>query len=66
MSSGASTMTDENAISETERLELKRLELERYKAWLDYRKFIWASVVAAITIAAIPLCFSWQRPVLNM
>ncbi|UIJ84287.1 hypothetical protein [Rhizobium leguminosarum] len=50
-------MTDEIAISETERLELKRLELERYKAWLDYRKFIWASVVAAITIAAIPPLF---------
>jgi hypothetical protein len=50
-------MTDDTAKSGTEHLELKRLELERYKAQLGYRKFIWASVVAAITIAAIPPLF---------
>jgi hypothetical protein len=38
-------------------LELRRLELERFKARLDYRKFIWGSVFAAITVAAIPPLF---------
>jgi hypothetical protein len=50
-------MTDENASNETGSLEIKRLELERYKTRLDYRKFIWGSVVAGITIAAIPPLF---------
>jgi hypothetical protein len=35
-------------------LERQKLDLERFKARLDYRKFVLASVVAAITIAAIP------------
>ena len=38
-------------------LEMRKLELERYKARLDYRKFVLASVFAAIVIAAIPPLF---------
>jgi hypothetical protein len=45
-------VTDDNTF-----LETKRLDLERYKAQLDFRKFVWGSVVAAITIAAIPPLF---------
>jgi hypothetical protein len=38
-------------------LERTRLDLERYKAQLDFRKFVLGSVFAAITIAAIPPLF---------
>jgi hypothetical protein len=38
-------------------LRLRKLELEGYKARLDYRKFVLASVFAAIIIAAIPPLF---------
>jgi hypothetical protein len=43
--------------AENSELESQRLELEQYKAALDYRKFIWGSVVAGITIALIPPLF---------
>jgi hypothetical protein len=38
-------------------LEQRWLELERYKAQLDFRKFVLGSVCAAIVIAAIPPLF---------
>ena len=38
-------------------LEAQKLELERYKAKLDYRKFVLGSVFVAIAIAAIPPLF---------
>jgi hypothetical protein len=44
---------------EASRLDRDRLDLERFKAELNYRKFIWGSVVAAITIAAIPPLFQF-------
>ncbi len=37
--------------------DAKRLEFERYKLRLEYKKFLWGSVVAAIAIAAIPPAF---------
>jgi hypothetical protein len=40
-------------------LEYRKLELERYKARLDFRKFVLASVFAAIVIAAIPPAFQF-------
>jgi len=46
-------------------LEIAKLELERYKATLDYRKFIYASVFAAIAIAAIPPLFQLATAVLE-
>ena len=46
-------------------LELQRLELERFKARLDYRKFIFSSVIAAIAIAAIPPLFQLATAVLE-
>lgn len=50
-------MADEAANSADTSLEAQRIELERYKARLDFRKFIWGSVVAGVTIAAIPPLF---------
>lgn len=38
-------------------LEFKKLELERYKANLDFRKFLWGSVFAALALATIPALF---------
>jgi len=46
-------------------LELRRLELERYKAHLDFRKFVLGSVCAAIVIAAIPPLFQLATAVLE-
>ena len=46
-------------------LEIRKLELERYKARLDYRKFVLASVFAAITIAAIPPLFQLATALLE-
>jgi len=50
-------MADEAANIANKSLEAQRLELERYKAKLDFRKFMWGSVVAGVTIAAIPPLF---------
>jgi hypothetical protein len=55
---------DESDKSDTA-IELKKLELERYKAQLDYRKFIFGSVFAAIAIAAIPPLFQLGTAVLE-
>ncbi len=52
-------MTDGNASVESIALATKRLELERYKAKLDFQKFIWGSVFAAIAIATIPPSFQY-------
>lgn len=38
-------------------LEKERIELERYKSRLDYKKFVLGSVFAAIVVAAIPPLF---------
>ena len=46
-------------------LENKKLVLERYKAKLDFWKFMGASVFAAIAIAAIPALFQWATSVLE-
>jgi hypothetical protein len=35
-------------------IERAKLDLDRYKAQLDFRKFIFGSVFAAVAIAAIP------------
>jgi hypothetical protein len=50
-------MADETANIADTSLEAQRLELERYKAKLDFRKFMWGTVVAGVTIAAIPPLF---------
>ena len=50
-------MADETANVANTSLEAQRLELERYKAKLDFRKFMWGTVVAGVTIAAIPPLF---------
>jgi hypothetical protein len=50
-------MVDETANVANTSLEAQRLELERYKAKLDFRKFMWGTVVAGVTIAAIPPLF---------
>jgi hypothetical protein len=52
-------MPDEKASADSASLEVQRLELERYKAKLDFRKFIWGSVFAAIAIATIPPSFQY-------
>jgi hypothetical protein len=49
-------MADEASTADTS-LEAQRIELERYKARLDFRKFMWGTVVAGVTIAAIPPLF---------
>jgi hypothetical protein len=49
-------MSDEPAAGDRD-LAIRKLELDRYKATLDYRKFVLASVFAAIVIAAIPPLF---------
>jgi hypothetical protein len=49
--------TDEEGNQRQQNLEEQKIALERYKAKLDYRKFIGASVFAAIAIAAIPPLF---------
>jgi hypothetical protein len=46
-------------------LERERLDLERYKARLDYRKFVLGSVFAAVAIAAIPPLFQLATAVLE-
>ncbi len=46
-------------------LETRKLDLERYKAQLDYRKFVLASVFAAIAIAAIPPLFQLATALLE-
>jgi hypothetical protein len=51
------TMADEAADIASSSLEAQRIELERYKAKLDFRKFMWGTVVAGVTIAAIPPLF---------
>jgi hypothetical protein len=51
------TMADEAADIANSSLEAQRIELERYKAKLDFRKFMWGTVVAGVTIAAIPPLF---------
>ncbi len=48
---------DSNNVPPEVDIELRKIELERYKARLDYRKFVLASVFAAIAIAAIPPSF---------
>jgi len=40
-------------------LEFKKLALERYKAKLDFYKFMWGSVFAAIAAVAIPAAFQY-------
>jgi hypothetical protein len=45
--------------------EKDKLELEKYKALLDYRKFWWGSVFAAITIATIPPSFQLATALLE-
>jgi hypothetical protein len=50
-------MASENATNDGLALEMRRLDLEQYKAKLDFRKFVLGSVFAAITIAAIPPLF---------
>lgn len=50
-------MADADSSTDRETVALRQLEFERYKAGLDFRKFIWGSVVAGITIALIPPFF---------
>jgi hypothetical protein len=51
---------DANKVSpEQFQLEQKRIELEIYKAKLDFRKFVWVSGFAAIVIAALPPAFQY-------
>jgi hypothetical protein len=49
-------MSDEGRLPEPN-IERERIELERYKIKLDYRKFILGSVFVALAIAAIPPLF---------
>lgn len=46
-------------------VDRQRLELERYKIDLDYRKFIWGSVFVAIAIAALPPLFQLATALLE-
>jgi hypothetical protein len=46
-------------------LEMRKLELERFKARLDYRKFVLGSVFVALAIAAIPPLFQLATAVLE-
>jgi len=46
-------------------LEKMRLDLDRYKAQLDFRKFVLGSVCAAIAVAAIPPAFQLATAVLE-
>jgi hypothetical protein len=46
-------------------LDEQKLELERYKTKMDFLKFMWGSVVAAIAIAAIPPLFQLATAVLQ-
>jgi len=57
-------MTD-GAPGDTSPAELQRLDLERYKAKLEFRKFIWGTVVGGIAIVAIPPLFQLATAVLE-
>jgi hypothetical protein len=46
-------------------IDKQKLELEYYKARLDYRKFVLGSVFVAIAIAAIPPPFQLATAVLE-
>jgi hypothetical protein len=46
-------------------IEQQQLELERYKTKMDFLKFVWGSVVAAIAVAAIPPLFQLATAVLQ-
>ena len=46
-------------------LEWERLKIDREKANLDYKKFIWGSVVAAIALVTIPPSFQLATAVLE-
>ncbi|QTD31457.1 DUF1353 domain-containing protein [Pseudomonas fluorescens] len=56
-------MTDDSFI--TEELKREQLGLERYKANLDYKKFVLSSVFVAIAVAAIPPLFQLGTAVLE-
>lgn len=55
------------ALTKTSLLEIERekLNLERYKAQLDYKKFVLGSVFVALAIAAIPPLFQLATAVLE-
>jgi Protein of unknown function (DUF1353) len=46
-------------------LEREKIELERYKAQLDFRKFVLGSVFVALAVAAIPPSFQLATAVLE-
>ena len=46
-------------------LEMRRLDLERYKAKLQFRRFVLGSVFTAITVAAIPPLFQFATAYLE-
>jgi hypothetical protein len=46
-------------------IEKQKIALERYKAQLDYRKFVLGSVFVAVAIAAIPPLFQLATAVLE-
>ncbi|MEQ1531862.1 MAG: lysozyme [Methylococcales bacterium] len=54
-----SSTTKQYAIGTEHQLEFEKLRLERFKARLDYRKFVLGSFFAAIAIAAIPPLFQY-------
>jgi len=56
---GDPLVKDEKGKQQQPSLEEQKIALERYKARLDFWKFIGASVFAAIAIAAIPPGFQW-------
>ncbi len=62
---GSSTADVVRGSHEPANWEIRKLELERYKAQLDYRKFVLGSVFAAIAIAAIPPLFQLATAVLE-
>jgi hypothetical protein len=57
-------MSDDSQRSGTD-IEREKIELERYKARLDYRKFVLGSVFVALAIAAIPPLFQLATAVLE-
>ncbi|GLH78324.1 hypothetical protein SSBR45G_32330 [Bradyrhizobium sp. SSBR45G] len=61
-----SPMSLEPSSIAAETLDERKLALERYKARLDFWKFVLGSVVAAIAIATIPPSFQYATAYLEM
>src|SRR6266436_2743555 len=59
MAQGTEDHDDKSETVADRSIELEKLRLDRYKARLDFWKFIWVSGCAAVLIAAIPPSFQF-------